>query len=146
MRRSSSTDRLFRKKSCGRDSTNGETFTRDALGRPAERAGSGFGDAELQVQYLRPERVWNAICGSGGFGLDRLGVSDHRKTSFFERAPDRATSSAPKAQSSVRLSARVATAHNLTSTHGRAPLKSAAGARRHPTSGLPTIHPEPPAL
>ena len=51
-----------------------------------------------------------------------VNVSDHPKTYFFERPPDRATSSAPKAQSSVRLSVRVATAHNLTSTHGRARL------------------------
>jgi hypothetical protein len=44
------------------------------------------------------------------------------KKVFFERPPDRTTSSAPKAQSSVRLSVRVATAHSRTSTHGRARL------------------------
>ena len=49
-------------------------------------------------------------------------VSDRRKTSFFERPPDRATSSAPQAQSSVRLSVSEATAHNLSSAHGRAGL------------------------
>jgi hypothetical protein len=56
------------------------------------------------------------------FELEGESVSDHRKTYFFERPPDRATASAPKAQSSVRLSVRAATAHNLTSTHRRARL------------------------
>jgi len=45
-----------------------------------------------------------------------------QKRICFERLPDRATSSAPKAQSSVRLSVRVAAAHNLTSANGRARL------------------------
>ena len=49
-------------------------------------------------------------------------VSDHPKTYFFERPTDRATSSAPQAQSSVPLSVSEATAHNLSSAHGRAGL------------------------
>ena len=45
-----------------------------------------------------------------------------QKRIFFERPLDRATSSAPKGRSSVRFSVRVATAHNLSSAHGRAGL------------------------
>jgi len=46
-----------------------------------------------------------------------------QKRMFFERPPDTATSSAPKAQSSVRLSVRVATAHNPHFNPCRAGLK-----------------------
>jgi hypothetical protein len=70
------------------------------------------------------------------------GVSDHPKTYFFERPPDRATSSAPKAQSSVRLSVRVATAHNPHFNPWPRSSESADVARRRPTSGL-TTRPEP---
>ena len=106
--------------------------------------GYPLNEVEPLLEAIRQKRLEKEPLDEGDGGLS---VSDHRKTYFFERPPDRATSSAPKAQSSVRLSARVATAHNLTSTHGRARLKSAAGARRRPTSGLPTIRElEPVAL
>jgi hypothetical protein len=49
-------------------------------------------------------------------------VSEHPKTYFFDRPPDRATSSALQAPSSDPLAVREAIADNLRSAHGRVRL------------------------